>query len=199
VELDFMPLNTKEMILNSAMELFSTIGYNKASMRDIARNMDMSTGPLYFYFKNKAEIFTQILYDAFGKINSVYDEINVEDGDYLEAIRDFLKKYIEVYYSEFYYFRTIEIFSKSEGDFLVPEALKTFIHDSKAMWSERLETVIIEGILFGQIKSVNVKALSVFIQSIVNAIIERNNSEFAQDGPDIDTLVDEAVKLIKKD
>jgi AcrR family transcriptional regulator len=193
-----MSANTKDLILNSAMELFSTIGYNKASMRDIARNADISTGPLYFYFKNKAELFTKILYNAYEKINSVYTDINVENGDYLGALKNFFKKYIEVYYSEFYYFRTIEVFSKSEGDFLVPDDLKLFINKSRSMWSEKLENILIEGIVFEQIKSVNVKALSVFIQSIINAVIERNNSELAQEGPDIDTMVDEAIKLIKQ-
>jgi len=194
-----MPVNTKDLILNSAMELFSTIGYNKASMRDIARNADMSTGPLYFYFKSKAEIFTQILYNAYEKINSIYEDIKVENRDYLGALRGFFERYIEVYYSEFYYFRTVEIFSKSEGDFLVPEDLKIFINNSRSMWSEKIESVITEGILFEQIKSVNVKTLSLFIQSMINAIIERNNSELANTGPDIDTMVDEAIKLIKKD
>ena len=43
----------KDLLLRSAQTEFLKYGYDKASLRNICRNADMTTGALYFFFKNK--------------------------------------------------------------------------------------------------------------------------------------------------
>lgn len=49
-------LATKKLLLNTAIRLFKANGYEKTTMRQIAREADMSLGSTYYYFTNKEEI-----------------------------------------------------------------------------------------------------------------------------------------------
>lgn len=52
-------------ILNSARKIFLEKGYEKTSMRNIAAEISYSQGSLYFYFKDKSEIFHELHKEGF--------------------------------------------------------------------------------------------------------------------------------------
>ena len=53
--------DTKEKILDTALELFSREGYEPVSVSDIAGRLDMTKGALYKHYKNKRDIFDSIV------------------------------------------------------------------------------------------------------------------------------------------
>lgn len=55
-----MSKNTKEKILKSAKNEFLEKGFLKASLRNICRNADVTTGALYFFFKDKDDLFCEL-------------------------------------------------------------------------------------------------------------------------------------------
>jgi AcrR family transcriptional regulator len=54
-------LQLRELILASAANLFEKRGYAAVSMRIIAHGLGVTTGSLYYYFKDKDEIVREIL------------------------------------------------------------------------------------------------------------------------------------------
>ena len=52
-------------ILNGARKIFLEKGYEKTSMRNIASEINYSPGSLYFYFKDKTEIFQELQKEGF--------------------------------------------------------------------------------------------------------------------------------------
>ncbi|MFW6389223.1 MAG: TetR/AcrR family transcriptional regulator, partial [Marinilabiliaceae bacterium] len=48
-------------ILKSARELFAKFGYRKTTMEDIAQALRKGKSSLYYYFKNKEEIFQAVI------------------------------------------------------------------------------------------------------------------------------------------
>ncbi len=48
--------NTKQKISDKAFQLFREYGYDNVSVRQIAAELDITTGALYYHFKNKADI-----------------------------------------------------------------------------------------------------------------------------------------------
>lgn len=52
---------TREKILAAARELFTQRGYERATIRDIARAAGMSTGAVFASFADKAELFDEIV------------------------------------------------------------------------------------------------------------------------------------------
>ena len=55
----------KERILKESVKLFSEKGYHGASMRDIAAAAGCSLPMLYYYYKNKDELFYAVAYSEF--------------------------------------------------------------------------------------------------------------------------------------
>jgi AcrR family transcriptional regulator len=52
---------TKEMILQTAIGLFLTDGFQKVSVDDIAKAADMTKATVYYYYENKAELFKEAI------------------------------------------------------------------------------------------------------------------------------------------
>ena len=53
--------NTKSRLIEAAKKEFLDKGYEKASLRKICAEADVTTGAMYFFFKNKEDLFTSIV------------------------------------------------------------------------------------------------------------------------------------------
>ena len=53
-------MKTKDRILNGALELFNAHGATEVTTNDIARELKMSPGNLYFHYKNKEQIIREL-------------------------------------------------------------------------------------------------------------------------------------------
>ncbi len=80
-----IPGTTKELILKESLLLFSEKGYEASSVSDLAGRLSMSKSALYKHYKNKRDIFDQILLlmeerqNSFVKEHSIYDESGMID------------------------------------------------------------------------------------------------------------------------
>ena len=79
------PESRKMEILETAMELFLTNGYEHTSMLDISKKLNVSQGLCYRYFKSKVEIYEEALdyytdcgVDEFKKVICDKDKTNKE-------------------------------------------------------------------------------------------------------------------------
>lgn len=106
-------MDTKEIILSSALELFAEKGYTAASVRDIAKLVGIKDSSLYFHFKNKRAIFdalterfveksismTEMLNTGLEQLPMMNDEIflGVTKGFTADYFGDeFIRKFIRV-------------------------------------------------------------------------------------------------------
>jgi AcrR family transcriptional regulator len=73
-------------ILNGARKIFLEKGYEQASMRSIAQEIRYSPGSLYFYFKDKGEIFHELHKEGF---RLLLNQLKVLDkvGDPFERLK----------------------------------------------------------------------------------------------------------------
>lgn len=53
--------NKKQIILDIATRVFSKYGYSKTSLNDIADEASIAKGTIYYYFKNKQELFLNVV------------------------------------------------------------------------------------------------------------------------------------------
>jgi AcrR family transcriptional regulator len=49
---------TRQRIITAAMRCVSEVGYSQATIREIARAADMTSGSIYHYFANKSDLFS---------------------------------------------------------------------------------------------------------------------------------------------
>lgn len=64
---------TKEKILKAAKLEFLSKGYEKASLRKICADADVTTGAMYFFFKNKQDLFANIVSEKSEKFFALVD------------------------------------------------------------------------------------------------------------------------------
>ena len=78
-------MNTKEKIIEVALELFSINGYESVSVRDISRAVGIKESSLYNHFKNKQDIFDTIILLCTEKEMNQYKDLNIDQtlqGDF---------------------------------------------------------------------------------------------------------------------
>lgn len=59
------PMERRRLILDAAARLFAAEGYDRTSIRDIARNVGLLPGSVYHYFASKRELFLAVHREGF--------------------------------------------------------------------------------------------------------------------------------------
>lgn len=86
-------------IVNSAFKVFSNNDLEKASTNMVVTQAGISRGLLYHYFKDKKELFDFLVYFSVKVVvTDLKENINWEDNDFLNRIRQALKIKIEHIY-----------------------------------------------------------------------------------------------------
>lgn len=70
---------TRQRLIDSAKAEFCENGYAKASLRKICANASVTTGALYFFFKNKDDLFSAIVEPPLEQLRRILEEHNRED------------------------------------------------------------------------------------------------------------------------
>jgi AcrR family transcriptional regulator len=86
--------NTKQLILSTALDLFSLRGYNGASIRQIAHVVGIRESAIYNHYKSKEDIFLAILTEF--KSRTISEKILSDDLlDDLSNPENFLRNFAE--------------------------------------------------------------------------------------------------------
>jgi TetR/AcrR family transcriptional regulator, cholesterol catabolism regulator len=62
------PLERSEIIINAAAELFSSVGYDRTSIRDIASRVGLLPGSIYHHFESKEELYIAVHREGFRRV-----------------------------------------------------------------------------------------------------------------------------------
>ena len=86
-------LQTKKQIMDAAVTLFSSKGYEKTSLSDVARAAGVTRGTIYWHFENKGELLIELL-QAIAKdknlVEPLLDSAKESEFDPLGCIRKWL-------------------------------------------------------------------------------------------------------------
>ena len=89
---------TKLKILDAALALFRTKGFDKTTMRDIAAKAGVATGATYYYYPSKDAIVTAFYRRTFDEMESKIQSVLKASGGGLE---DRMRKLIRVKFEHF--------------------------------------------------------------------------------------------------
>jgi AcrR family transcriptional regulator len=85
---------SKKNILAAACVVFAERGYEKASIREVAKRADISVGGIYIYFRNKEELYTGLLQVQMDEFLGRVSALSLETP--LEALRMLIELYMEL-------------------------------------------------------------------------------------------------------
>jgi AcrR family transcriptional regulator len=77
-------IRAKKRIVEAAITVFAKKGYHQAKMSDIAKEVGVSKGTLYQYFKSKEELFEAVVQIPFRKIQEEPLSALLESGNLLD-------------------------------------------------------------------------------------------------------------------
>jgi AcrR family transcriptional regulator len=88
-------VKTKEKILDSAMKVFSQYGYAGSSIRTIAKAAGISIGGVYLYFRNKEELYLDLIKARIQEQTCKTKEVVVSAGSSTGALNAFISLHLE--------------------------------------------------------------------------------------------------------
>jgi len=88
--------NKEKLILDAAIRLFTSKGYQDTRMSDISQEVGMSKGLTYFYYKNKEDLFMALTKKAFDQFKDEFREVYLSKGKTgLEKITDLVIRVVD--------------------------------------------------------------------------------------------------------
>lgn len=96
-------METKEQILNNALNMFAKSGYNAVSIRDIAKTVNIKESSIYYHFHNKQDILDSLVKKYESHIEELTNMLQAAMSD-TNSMRSFSWDWLREYYFEQYLF-----------------------------------------------------------------------------------------------
>jgi TetR/AcrR family transcriptional regulator, acrAB operon repressor len=162
---------TKQKIIDAAVELFETNGYNATRIEDIAEKTGMTRGAVYWHFKNKDELYTYILEMFEQRLDLLLTESLNETRSPLERLRWLMIKSITRSNIRAGIGQIQRIIISNLREKEIPEMLHK-AHTIFGKYKHTIENIIEAGITAGEInKSVDVDNASIMISVFVTGAV----------------------------
>lgn len=174
-----MKPDKREIILDTALDLFSQRGYFNTSVHDIQKQANVSIGSIYHYFKNKEAI-----------AKALFDELS---HTMAKAMIDIMEKHTTAHdrcREVISYLFTMTEENPQVMHYILYAKHKEFLPDQKPVCSSRpfelMKEMVIQGMEDGEIRQVdpNVAATSIFGGAIrlthlrLDGALEKHLSEY---------------------
>jgi len=185
----FTELARRKQILDISSKLFMAKGFKNTSLDDIAREVGVSRGVIFYYFDGKREIGEQTIWEALRQYGEyVQDRVGKRKTsknqllEFIDACLDYQDEHRELY------LLTVDLVG-SFGDTHDRFKLTVFVNRRTR---ELLVDIIKEGQKNGEIGKVPARVLADVIQGFVDGLMEMTAME-----PDVVNLM-KCKKLIRK-
>ncbi len=86
----------KKQIVDAALKVFASQGYNNSKISDIAKEANMATGTIYIYFAKKDDIIIFLFEDIMGQFNKILDERLLKVTDSADKLKVVIKTHLEL-------------------------------------------------------------------------------------------------------
>jgi AcrR family transcriptional regulator len=93
--------DTKNRLIACATKVFFENGFDKASMRKIVEMAGVTKPTLYYYFKNKTELYRYILDTHLQRVFYKVDQIINDYDDYSNAFRKLIECFFDTFENEY--------------------------------------------------------------------------------------------------
>lgn len=189
--------DTRGAILTQARELFLTLGYHKTTMRNIAEAAGISTGPLYFHFRDKAEVFYHICSEAFDYLETDFCRVSNQGETAGERLRSIFLAYKAFYFREPQLFAMMHLATDPMSGIDLPDSLAEALLQKGLGLVKNMEAIIREGISRQELRPVDPAKLAVYLFSVAEGIFVSNRmGVLSQQNIGVDEMIDAAIELI---
>lgn len=157
-------IESRKRILDAAMQVFSSQGFAKANIREIAKVAGISVGGLYLYFKNKEELYLSFIKDGMNDMMQKTEIIVESHKSPTRTLYDFLKVHID---SAIKHRELILVHIRELGFTFALEHKRQYMRSQRRL----VEKIIDKGIRTGEFRRCNAKETAKIIMGTLRGII----------------------------
>ncbi len=163
-------LARRREILEAATHVFANKGYHGAAMSEIAARAEFSTGSLYNFFKNKEELYFNLLHNKIEALESELERVYLIEGNTLEILESYVKTVMSFFQKERDFFR---IFVEQRASF--ESSAKGHFHDviteKQESYLGRMVSLMSRGIDEGFFKPYSPADLAMSFLGLIHAFL----------------------------
>ena len=116
---------TRKAILKASLKVFSTKGYVRARLEDVAREAGVTRGAIYWHFDNKAKLYSSAVIESVSGYRERLTGILRSDLSSLPKIRKMMKEWLTTLEEDEAYRTLVEMaLTKTEFDEQVLEGVR---------------------------------------------------------------------------
>jgi len=155
----------RHIIVESAALHFSRYGFHKTTMDEIARHIHKAKGLLYYYFRNKEELFKEVVKEELDTVKEALSKITDSDADALTIIKAYFLTRLKMMSTAVSYHETLK------ADFFEKyHFVKDVRDDFAAFEHEQLLKILNKGIAEGYLSIENVDSTVNAVAMLVSSI-----------------------------
>lgn len=143
-------MTKKELIYTEAAKLFRDKGYKSASVRDLAKAVNLQASSLYSHIGSKEEILRDICFKNAYRFVEGMDRVEEEGGTAIEKIRALIALHVKIATQDT---TSVTVFN-GEWKHLSEPHLRNFLRLRKN-YEKRFRAIIVAGIKNGELKQIN--------------------------------------------
>jgi AcrR family transcriptional regulator len=158
------PDGKKEAVLLTAVQIFIAKGYRQTSLDDVAEKLRITKPALYYYFKNKEEIYLECYRRGVALTQESLERLRAHAGSGLEKVAGFIQTYTVIVARDFGRFLV-----RQDGRELSPKA-QAEVRAEKRKIDRTLRVFIEQGIKDGSIRPCNVKLAAFSLAGAIHSL-----------------------------
>lgn len=161
-------IQRKEQIMDAALKVIISKGYENSRMDDIVDLSSMSKGAIYWYYKSKKEVYLNLVNYWVIKYSTVINHIVEEDDSAADQLKDVFDYFILQYEQDPSAFKAlVEFWSLAGRD----EDFHKKVDRVYTKFLQFLERIINKGVKSGEFKKLDVRVTALSIMVNIEGII----------------------------
>lgn len=153
-------------VVEVAVRLFSENGYASTSVQDLADELGMLKGSLYYYIDTKETLLKRIFEESHDEVSEIAERYRAQEGPALERLRGFLEEYALWYVTNL---QRASLFAREWR--YASDELRTVMTRQRKYYDEVLRGFIVAAQESGDVPAgLDVRLATYFVMSAVSSL-----------------------------
>jgi len=161
----------RKQILDAARKLLFETGMKAISINKIANEAELGVGTIYFYYKNKEEIFAALQEEGLNLLHKEIEKIYKNKKEADQKLKEMGVTYLQFTNKKKDYFDIISYFLSS-SEVIFPPELKTQIDLSGNKIISLIASTVDDGIKDGLFKSIDSRRFSIVFWGTIHGLVQ---------------------------
>ena len=176
-------------IAEAAKTVFAEWGYQRATLEEIAQRAGMSKATIYIYYKNKDNLFLQVVEELVNATTAATAQTAEEPTEPLEKLYNIVRNKIEFYEQERDFFR-IYLSEKNGLEVAPKDPHKRALREMYLQEVRVFDKILQQGMETGVLRPMDSRRLAFFLREMISSVLVQRIQGKAK------TSVDEDVEQV---